>query len=113
PAVFQDVIRDLLANARKYTPPGGRILAGLKDTGSELRFVVEDSGMGIPEHQIQQVVDFGFRADNVRDRRTQGGGFGLTKAYWVTRRCGGRMWIDSALGLGTRIRIQLPRSKAA
>ncbi|MFP4079461.1 MAG: hypothetical protein ACLFTM_02305, partial [Ectothiorhodospira sp.] len=39
PAVFQDVIRDLLANARKYTPPGGRILAGLKDTGSELRFV--------------------------------------------------------------------------
>lgn len=112
PAVFQDVIRDLLANARKYTPPGGRILAGLRDSGEEVRFVVEDSGMGIPEHQIQDVVEFGFRADNVRDRRTQGGGFGLTKAYWVTRKCGGRMWIDSAEGLGTRICIHLPRPRA-
>ncbi|EHQ52048.1 hypothetical protein ECTPHS_05105 [Ectothiorhodospira sp. PHS-1] len=110
PAVFSDVIRDLMANARKYTPPGGRILSGLDDDGHRIRFVVEDTGVGIPAEQIQDVVMLGFRADNVRNRRTYGGGFGLTKAYWVTQRLQGRMWIDSRLDEGTRIEIQFPRA---
>ncbi|MBK1673917.1 hypothetical protein CKO35_11480 [Ectothiorhodospira shaposhnikovii] len=109
PAVFKDVIRDLMANARKYTPPGGRILSGLDDDGKRIRFVVEDTGVGIPPGQIQDVVKLGFRADNVQNRRTYGGGFGLTKAYWVTQRLQGRMWIESRLDEGTRIEIQFPR----
>ncbi|MGM0676709.1 sensor histidine kinase [Ectothiorhodospira marina] len=109
PAIFQDVMRDLLANARKYTPPGGRILAGLKETDHEVRFVVDDTGVGIPPHQIEDIVEFGVRGENVRDRPTRGGGFGLTKAYWVVSHCNGRMWIDSDLGVGTRIEIALPR----
>jgi signal transduction histidine kinase len=48
PPVLQDVMRDLIANARKYTEPGGEISAGLADNGKELRFVVEDTGRGIP-----------------------------------------------------------------
>ncbi|MCG5501611.1 ATP-binding protein [Ectothiorhodospira lacustris] len=109
PAVFNDVIRDLMANARKYTPPGGRILSGLDDDGQRIRFVVEDTGVGIPPGQIEDVVRLGFRADNVQNRRTYGGGFGLTKAYWVTQRLQGRMWIESRLNEGTRIEIQFPR----
>ncbi|MCG5524566.1 ATP-binding protein [Ectothiorhodospira haloalkaliphila] len=111
PAIFQDVMRDLLANARKYTSPGGRILAGLKETEREIRFVVDDTGMGIPPHQIEGIVEFGVRGENVRDRPTRGGGFGLTKAYWVVRHCNGRMWIDSDLGVGTCIEIILPRPR--
>nr|WP_240544875.1 ATP-binding protein [Ectothiorhodospira shaposhnikovii] len=110
PAVFNDVIRDLVANARKYTPPGGRILSGLDDDGQRIRFVVEDTGVGIPPGQVEDVVKLGFRADNVQNRRTYGGGFGLTKAYWVTQRLQGRMWIDSRLDQGTRIEIQFPRA---
>ena len=51
------------------------------DNGKELRFVVEDSGRGIPADEVQQVVEFGKRGSNVDDKATMGGGFGLTKAY--------------------------------
>jgi signal transduction histidine kinase len=112
PPVLQDVMRDLIANARKYTEPGGEITAGLVDNGKELRFVVEDTGRGIPSDEVQQVVEFGKRGSNVDDKATMGGGFGLTKACLVTRQFGGRMWIDSQPGEGTRITLSIPRPAA-
>lgn len=110
PAVFQDVMRDLVANARKYTKPGGYVIAGLAQSSDHLRYVVFDNGIGIPPHEIEKMVQFGLRGSNVRDRPTRGGGFGLTKAYYVTRKFGGRLWIDSTgvEGEGTRIEIILP-----
>ena len=110
PAIFQDVLRDLLANARKYTPPGGKIDAGLYNSGSELRCIVEDTGVGIPDEEIDGILDFGTRGSNVLGHATRGGGFGLTKAYYVTRHFGGRMWIDSRTDApsGTRIEIRIP-----
>ena len=113
PLVFVDVMRDLIANARKYTAPGGAITAALFEDAHILRFVVADTGRGIPENEIAQVVHFGKRASNVGDVRTLGGGFGLTKAFLVTKRFGGRFWIASELGRGTRIRIAIPRPAAA
>ena len=109
PPVIQDVMRDLIANARKYTEPGGEITAGLVDNGKELRFVVADTGRGIPSDEVRQVVEFGKRGSNVDDKETMGGGFGLTKAYLVTRQFGGKMWITSRPGAGTRIAISIPR----
>lgn len=109
PPVFQDVMWDLVANARKYTEPGGKVLAGLYDDGGSIHFLVEDTGCGIPENELEKVVDFKVRGSNVQEKRTMGGGFGLTKAYSVARQFGGRMWIDSAEGSGTRITLRLPR----
>lgn len=109
PPVFQDVMRDLIANARKYTPPGGNVIAGLMENDKNLLFAVEDTGMGIPEQEVEKVVNFGFRASNARSRQTMGGGFGLTKAYCVTKQFNGRMWIDSEEGRGTRISIEIPK----
>ncbi len=109
PAVFQDVMRDLIANARKYTAPGGRITAALHAGHDALRFRVEDTGRGIPDDEIREVVRFGHRASNVGDVRTMGGGFGLTKAFLVTKGFGGRFFIASRLGVGTSIRIEIPR----
>lgn len=109
PLLFKDVVRDLIANARKYTMPGGTILVGLAIKNNRLRFVVEDSGVGIPSNELEKVVDFGFRASNIKDTiRTMGGGFGLTKAYYVTKKLNGRMWIESELLEGTKITIELP-----
>ncbi|MBI5689399.1 MAG: sensor histidine kinase [Verrucomicrobia bacterium] len=113
PPGFKDVMRDLIANARKYTPPGGHITAAAHESAGELRFVVEDTGRGIPREEIGRVVQFGQRASNVGDVRTMGGGFGLTKAVFITKRFGGRLWIASEVGRGTRIRILLPRPPAA
>jgi signal transduction histidine kinase len=108
PPVFQDSMRDLVANARKYTAPGGSITAALYEDDRALRFVVSDTGRGIPEAELETVVQFGKRASNVGNVRTMGGGFGLTKAFMVTKRFGGRFWIASELGRGTRIRIVIP-----
>ncbi len=112
PAVFQDVLRDLVANARKYTPPGGHITAALYEDPTMLRVVVRDTGRGIPEEELETVMHFGRRATNVGDVRTMGGGFGLTKAFLATKQFGGRFWIASEVGVGTRIRIHVPRPVA-
>ena len=112
PVIFKDVMRDLVANARKYTKPGGSIQLGLYETNDELRFVVQDTGCGIPPDEIQTVAHFGRRGSNVQAVRTMGGGFGLTKAFLVAKRFGGRMWIRSELNQGTRITITLPRPVA-
>jgi signal transduction histidine kinase len=112
PPVFQDMMRDLIANARKYTAPGGIIAAGLFESLRELRFVVHDTGRGIPESELRRVVEFGYRGSNVGDVRAMGGGFGLTKAAYVTKQFGGRMWIASRVDIGTRISITLPRDGA-
>ena len=109
PAVLTDLMRDLLANARKYTQPGGRITFGLVDDGQQVRIVVDDTGRGIPENEITSIVQFGVRASNVQPHETRGGGFGLTKAYFITRQFKGRMWIRSMPGQGTRITIHSPR----
>lgn len=111
PPVFKDVMRDLLANARKYTPLGGTINAGLWETEDMLRFTVADTGRGIPPEEIETVVHYGRRGSNVSAVRTMGGGFGLTKAFLVTKRFGGRFWISSELGVGTRIRLEIPRPR--
>lgn len=109
PPVLKDVFRDLIANSRKYTAPGGWINAGITDDGKSLKLVVEDSGEGIPEEEISKVVNYGHRAANVGNVRTMGAGFGLTKAYFVARQFGGRMWIRSEVGRGTRVTIQISK----
>lgn len=108
PAVMQDCLRDIIANARKYTKPGGNIIAGLYNNDRTLKMVVSDDGCGIPESEIDKVVEFGYRASNVLSRPTKGGGFGLTKAYHVAKRFNGRMWIESEVGNGTTITIEIP-----
>jgi signal transduction histidine kinase len=108
PPVLQDVLRDIVANARKYSNPGGRISAGLKDDGQFLKIVVQDEGRGIPDNQISEVVNYGIRASNVGIKETMGGGLGLTKAYFITKQFGGKMWIKSEENQGTTIRIQIP-----
>lgn len=108
PMIFKDVMRDLVANARKYTKPGGALEMGLALKKDKLVFAVKDSGMGIPKADLPYVADFGFRASNAVDMPTKGGGFGLTKALNVTKRFNGKMFIESKEGVGTTIKIELP-----
>jgi signal transduction histidine kinase len=103
-----DVLRDLAANARKYTPPGGEVTLSLSQCENSIRAVVEDNGCGIPDDEIEKVAEFGYRASNVRQRPTFGGGFGLTKAVWLVTGWGGSLTIRSEVDAGTAIRLSLP-----
>lgn len=109
PLLLKDVIRDLVANARKYTPPGGKINVGVSSKNGIIRFVVEDTGYGIPEDELADIIRFGYRGSNVKESvKTMGGGFGLTKAYYITLKFDGRMWIESELKKGTKVTIEIP-----
>ncbi len=104
-----DIVRDLMANARKYTPFGGQIDASLTETETEIAFEVKDNGYGIPSDEIEKVVEFGYRASNMQAKKTMGGGFGLTKAYYFVKYNDGRFWIDSELNKGTTIKFVIPK----
>ncbi len=112
PLVLTDTLRDLSANARKYSKPGSRIGIILRDDGQEVLLEVTDQGRGIPENEVAEVVGYGIRATNTKPEETHGGGFGLTKAYYVCKQYGGRMWINSDIGKGTTITIRIPRPAA-
>ena len=104
-----DTMRDLLANSRKYTPYGGKIEADLNETESDISFIIKDNGLGIPKDEVEHVVEFGYRASNTKRKKTMGGGFGLTKAYFFVKHNRGRFWIDSDLNQGTEIKIVIPK----
>lgn len=108
PLIFKDVMRDIIANARKYTAPGGTIDIHLAVQNNELHFKVADTGIGIPRKELSKVFEYGRRASNVQNRRSMGGGIGLTKAYVVTQRFGGEIWISSTEGKGTEVKIIIP-----
>ena len=108
PAVLEDVMRDLAANARKFTEPGGALRVTLAEEEEDLVLRVSDTGRGIPEEEIVEVVRFGRRG-RPDGRAHFGGGYGLTKACHVARSFGGRIWIRSAPGAGTTVTIRIPR----
>jgi len=109
PGILTDSIRDLAANARKYTEPGGEILIKLNTANRFIELSVEDNGRGIPREDIKKVVGFGVRGSNVGDTRTLGGGFGLTKALSIATQLKGYMEIASDLGSGTKITLKIPK----
>ena len=111
PSVLQDVVRDLASNARKYTTPPGLIEVRLTESADAIRVDVTDNGRGIPAGEIEDMVEFGRRASNVGGREQAGGGFGLTKAYAVTRIFGGRMWVRSEIDAGSRVTISIPHAR--
>ena len=109
PLLALDVVRDLLANARKYSAPGGVVTLNLRETAAELRCLVQDGGCGIAPEDLPVVAGFGCRGGNVRPTLSLGGGYGLTKAFLVAKRFGGRLWLNSAPGAGTTVTLVLPR----
>ncbi len=108
PALFPDIIRDLVANAKKYSTPGDTITCRLQKREGVLTLTVHDNGRGIPAEEIKNVIKLGYRATNVNPQKILGQGFGLTKAYILTLENNGKMWIDSEEGRYTEITIEIP-----
>jgi len=106
--LLETILDNLLSNAIRYTPRGGRV--GLSPGRSDRSAVIAviDSGVGIaPEHQIR-VFDRLFRVDKARDRTSGGSGLGLAIAQRAAQALGGRIELDSQPGSGSVFRLVLP-----
>lgn len=107
PVRLYDIMIDLAENARKFSRPGSRVDISIVEKPDHLELSVRDEGIGIPEKEITRVVGYGSRGSNAGEVPS-GGGLGLTKAYSLIRRWGGRMWIESSPA-GTTIEAEVPK----
>ena len=108
---LRQVLANLLDNAVKYTPPGGRIEIGSYEHGSDVRIVVEDTGRGIPAEEMPRIWERLYRGDMSRSERGLGLGLSLVKA--IVEAHNGSIDVTSRDGQGTRMTIQLPRRSAS
>lgn len=100
------VLGNLLRNALKFTPDGGRITVRASSTGRDVLFAVSDTGPGIPATDQPYVFDRYWHARRGANKR--GTGLGLSIARGIVHAHGGRMWLDSELGRGTTFYFAIP-----
>jgi signal transduction histidine kinase len=103
----------LIDNALKYTPAGGQCEIALTSSANQAHIAVADSGIGIPEGELDFIFERFRRADQARSRETPGAGLGLAIARWITQMHGGVITAESKIGCGSTFRIQLPTAENA
>ena len=102
------VLINLLDNAVKFTPEGGRIEVSARPSAGRVIVSVADNGVGIPPEDVGRIFERFYRVDRSRDRRDGGTGLGLAIAKHLTQAMGGTIEVDSRSGAGTTFRISLP-----
>jgi two-component system sensor histidine kinase VicK len=102
------IFQNLLSNALKYTPEGGKINLKIKKGARDVTVAVIDSGYGIPLHQQDKIFSKLFRADNVRQKDTQGTGLGLYMVKSIVEHSGGKIWFKSKENKGTTFFVSIP-----
>lgn len=108
--LLRRVIDNLLENAHKYTPDLQHpIWLRLSSDGGQVRFEVEDRGLGIPEEDLPRLFTAFFRGERSRSRGTGGVGLGLTLAKRIVEAHGGTIEVETSRGAGTLMRVLLPR----
>jgi signal transduction histidine kinase len=104
------LVRNLLDNAVRYSPDGGRVEVEVASSDGEALLAVRDTGIGIPSRDMPRIFERFYRVDRARSRETGGTGLGLSIAKHVAEQHGGRIEVDSELGRGSEFRVRLPAS---
>ncbi len=100
--------RNLLENAVRYTPRGGRVSIEVAGENVHATLSVQDTGMGIPSRDLPRIFERFYRVDRARSRETGGTGLGLSIARHVVERHGGQISAESELGRGSTFTVTLP-----
>jgi two-component system, OmpR family, phosphate regulon sensor histidine kinase PhoR len=107
-AQLGEVLLNLLDNALQYTPSGGQIEVKARSSGPDVIFTVTDTGIGIPESDLERIFERFYRVDAARSREAGGTGLGLAIARHIVDAHGGRIWVESAVGQGSRFHFSIP-----
>ncbi|WP_252504952.1 cell wall metabolism sensor histidine kinase WalK [Sporosarcina sp. Marseille-Q4943] len=102
------VIDNIISNALKYSPDGGDVRFGVTTSGTFIKVMISDDGMGIPQANVNRIFDRFYRADRARSRAMGGTGLGLAIAKEMIIAHGGEIWAESEEGKGTTIFFTLP-----
>jgi two-component system phosphate regulon sensor histidine kinase PhoR len=112
-AKLEQVFTNIVANAIKFTPEGGQVgitsSVSASDNGARAATVrIADNGLGIPEHDLPHIFTRFYRASNATAAAVPGSGLGLAIAHDIISRHMGRLLLDSTLGSGTTVSVELP-----
>jgi heavy metal sensor kinase len=99
---------NLVDNALRYTPSGGRVSVVVTEQDGWVNLRVADTGVGIAAEHVPHLFERFYRADPARARSDGGAGLGLAIAQWITHAHGGQISVDSELGRGTTFSVRLP-----
>jgi two-component system phosphate regulon sensor histidine kinase PhoR len=106
------LVRNLLDNAVRYSPDGGRVKVDVDSRDGKALLSVRDTGIGIPSRDLPRIFERFYRVDRARSRETGGTGLGLSIAKHVAEQHGGRIEVESELGRGSEFRVHLPTGGA-
>ena len=107
------VIDNILNNAIKYSPDGGKITVTMKTTDDQMILSISDQGLGIPKQDLPRIFDRFYRVDRARSRAQGGTGLGLAIAKEIIKQHKGFIWAKSEYGKGSTFTIVLPYDKDA
>ena len=107
------VIDNILNNAIKYSPDGGKITVSMKTTDEQMILSISDQGLGIPKQDLPRIFDRFYRVDRARSRAQGGTGLGLSIAKEIIKQHKGFIWAKSEYGKGSTFTIVLPYDKYA
>jgi signal transduction histidine kinase len=108
--LFEKIVLNLIANALKFTPTGGRVEVSLRPVGDELEVAVADSGVGIPAEKLPLLFQRFQQVDASATRKYEGTGLGLALVREFAELMAGRAGVESEPGRGSRFWVRIPRS---
>lgn len=106
--MLKQMLRALIDNSIKFTPPGGTIVVQTFKNEESVNITVKDTGIGIPEEELSRIFNRFYRVDKARAKETGGSGLGLSIVKWIVDAHNGRIQAESIIGEGTSITAGFP-----
>jgi signal transduction histidine kinase len=105
---LKQLLLNLVDNACRYTPAGGTVTLGLVERDGLASLLVSDTGSGIPPEDLPHIFERFYRADHARNREIGGTGLGLAISQVIAEAHGGRIEVESEVGVGSTFTVHLP-----